>query len=112
MTNKPISITFIKTVHSLIWAIMALAIFYILYCGISGNLSTLLYYAIGIIIFETTVLLINHWSCPFTIMAKKAKPDWKDGDDIFLPKWIAINNKMIFGTLFVIGVALVIYRLF
>lgn len=90
---------------------MVLAILYILYCGISGHLSTFLYYAIGLILFETIVLLINHWSCPFTIMAKKAKPDWKDGDDIFLPKWIAINNKMLFGSLFIVGIILIIFRL-
>jgi hypothetical protein len=90
---------------------MASAVFYILYCGISGNLGKNLYFAIGLILFETIVLLINHWACPLTSIAKNIKPDWKDGDDIFLPKWFAINNKMIFGTLFIIGIVLVIYRL-
>lgn len=111
MSNKFINITSIKIIHSVIWLIMASAVLYILYCGITGNLGILLYITIGIIFFETIVLLINRWACPLTIIAKKIKPDWKDGDDIFLPKWIAINNKMIFGTLFIVGIVLVVIRL-
>ncbi len=111
MTNKILNITLIKITHTVIWLIMASAVFYILYCGISGNLNRTLYFTICLILFEIVVLILNHWACPLTIVAKKIKPDWKDGDDIFLPKWLAIHNKMIFGTLFIIGIVVVIFRL-
>lgn len=110
MINKHLNMTLIKIVHTAIWLVMASAVFYVLYCGISGNLNKTLYVAISLIFFEIVVLLFNHWACPLTIIAKKIKPDWKDGDDIFLPKWLAVNNKMIFGTLFVMGIVLVIFR--
>jgi hypothetical protein len=109
ITNK---IIIIKTIHSLIWLLMAAAVFYILYAGISGNICGIpLYLAVSVMMFEIIVLLINHWSCPLTIIAKKIKPDWKDGDDIYLPVWLAVNNKIIFGTLLVVGVGLVAFRL-
>lgn len=102
----------IKIVHSLIWLIMAAAVFYILYCGIVGLFNWLLLAAFALIIIETVVLVFNHWTCPFTDMAKQADANWKDGDDIFLPKWIAVHNKTIFGSLFVVGMTLVLARVF
>jgi len=96
----------------MIWAVMVAAIFYILYCGISGQSNTLLFVSLGIMLFEIVVLMLNHWSCPFTFMAKRMKEDWQDGDDIFIPQWLAIHNKTIFGTLLAIGTVLVIIRFF
>jgi hypothetical protein len=90
---------------------MATAVFYILYCGIFGIFNIYLYFAIGLIIVEIIVLLFNRWTCPLTNLAKNIKPDWHDGDDIFLPKWVAINNKTIFGVLLVTGVLLLILRI-
>jgi len=100
----------IKIIHSTIWIIMVAAIFYILYAGITNNLNIYLWISIGIMIFEGIVLLINKGSCPLTNVAKNIKKDYHDGDDIFLPKWIAINNKLIFGSILLIGLALVLYR--
>lgn len=90
---------------------MALAVFYILFSGITGNINTVTFFSIGLILFETIVLLLNGWACPLTNISKKIEPNWKDGDDIFLPKWLAIQNKKIFGTLFIIGLLLIIFRL-
>ena len=104
-------IVLIKILHTVIWFIMASGVFYILYCGISGQIGITLYFALALLFFEIIVLIINHWSCPLVIVAKKIKTDWKDGDDIYLPLWFAKRNKMIFGTLLVIGVALVIFRI-
>ena len=110
MAVEKSSILFLKTAHSLIWAVMASAIFYILYSGISGDINSITYLCIGLLFVEVAVLLLNNWVCPFTNMAKESKHDWKDGDDIFLPKWLAIHNKEIFGTLFILGLALVLFR--
>jgi hypothetical protein len=44
-------------------------------------------------------------------VAQEIKPDWQDGDDIYLPVWVAVHNKTIFGTLFVVGLLLVVWRL-
>jgi hypothetical protein len=69
-----------------------------------------LYISIGLLCFETLTLLINKWSCPLTVVAKRIQPDLQPGDDIYLPKWLAINNKLIFGVLLFIGLILIIIR--
>lgn len=107
----PISITTVKAAHSIIWVVMAAAVFYILYSGVTGVINEITYASLGLIIIEMIVLGLNKGACPLTNVAKNVKPDWKDGDDIFLPTWLAVHNKAVFGTLFAIGVALVIYRL-
>lgn len=106
------SIFLIKVTHSLGWAVLASAVLYTFYSGVSGDINQLTYIAIASIFLETIVLLLNKWACPLTILAKKVKPDWQDGDDIFLPTWLAVHNKLIFGTLFFIGILLVGLRLF
>lgn len=110
MTTK-LTITHIKAIHSVIWFIMAVAIMYTLYSGITGKINAITYWSIFLIVFEIVTLLINKWTCPLTNIARNIKSDWQDGDDIFLPTWLAMNNKQIFGTLFILGVVLVILRL-
>jgi hypothetical protein len=63
-----------------------------------------------LIILEGILLLINKWRCPFTDIAGKYSDKQIVGFDIFLPKWLAKNNKIIFTILYVVGTLLVIYR--
>lgn len=98
----------IKTVHTIIWAIMVAAIIYTLYAGITNTFNVWLYVSIGLVLFETITLAINRWSCPLTPIAKKYTKDRKDNFDIYLPEWIARHNKTIFTILFLIGLVLVI----
>ncbi len=108
---KKLSILEVKIIHSLIWVVMVAAIFYTLFSGVTGRINWLTFFSVGLIFLETFVLVVNKWACPLTIIAKRTKSDWKDGDDIFLPKWLAKHNKEIFGTIFLIGFSLVIMRL-
>lgn len=57
------------------------------------------------VLLETLVLLLNCWSCPLTGIAARYTDDRRPNFDIFLPSWLARNNKLIFGTLYVCGVA-------
>ncbi len=102
----------IKTIHTLVWAIMASAIFYVLYVGISGEKQGLVWSAIGLIVLETGVLLINRWRCPLSDIAARYTEAQNDNFDIYLPEWLARYNKTIFGTLFGIGLLLVLLRSF
>ena len=96
----------IKIIHTIIWMIMATASFYILYAGIMGISNVVLWIAIGLLLFETIVLMINKWTCPLTPMAGKYTADRRDNFDIYLPQWLAKYNKMIFGVIFCIGLVL------
>ncbi|PKM87692.1 hypothetical protein CVU83_02745 [Candidatus Falkowbacteria bacterium HGW-Falkowbacteria-2] len=99
----------VKTTHTIVWAVMAAATLYIVYCGYMNTLTPLLWFSIGLIMFEGIVLLINKWSCPLTAVAGKYTEDRRDNFDIYLPLYIARYNKIIFTTLFIIGIILVIF---
>jgi hypothetical protein len=81
-----------------------------MYAGITDNIGILVWIAISLIIIEGVVLLINGWRCPLTLLGQKYTDNTDIGFDIFLPKWLAKNNKAIFTTIYSLGVALVMYR--
>jgi hypothetical protein len=102
----------IKVVHTIIWLFFVTAIGFIVYSGISGQISTYTWIAIGLIIGEGLVLLIFKMFCPLTLMARKYSNSEKDNFDIYLPNWLARHNKTIFTTIFIIGLAMVLVRKF
>ncbi|MBD0852054.1 hypothetical protein [Maribacter arenosus] len=100
----------IKLVHTLIWLFFVSIIFYILYSGITDRVSTLTWIAIGLVIVEGIVLLLCNMFCPLTIVARRYSNSKKDNFDIFLPNWLARHNKLIFTSIYLIGVLIVLIR--
>ncbi|TSC52336.1 MAG: hypothetical protein LiPW41_547 [Parcubacteria group bacterium LiPW_41] len=90
---------------------MVAATFYILYAGIARVFNVWLWISIALLVCETLVLVFNKWVCPFTPMAMRYTSDRDDNFDIYLPKVVAKYNKKFFGTIFVIGLLLVIVNL-
>lgn len=88
--------------------VMAFASFYVLYCGITNTFNIFLWMSIILLLTETVILLFNGWACPLTHVAEKHTANRKDNFDIYLPNWLAKYNKLIFGTVFTIGLILVI----
>lgn len=101
----------IKILHTVIWTVMAGAVFYILYSGLSGHISALTYAALGLIGLEVLTLLINRFTCPLTPIARQYSDSANANFDIYLPEWLARWNKEIFGTLLAAGILLVVWRL-
>lgn len=85
---------------------MVSAIFYILYAGIFNIRNDFLWFSIDLITFEGIVLLINKGTCPLTPIARKFSTETKDNFDIYLPNWLAKYNKIIFSSIFIIGILL------
>ena len=108
--NKADKLLAIKLFHTLIWLFFVCIIFYVLYTGITNTINSFTWIAIGLVIGEGIVLLIFKMFCPLTIIARKYSDSQKDNFDIFLPNWLAKYNKIIFTTLFVIGLAIVLVR--
>jgi hypothetical protein len=111
LKNSKRKLTTIKTLHTIIWAFFVLAIVYILYSGIANKVNAFTWIGIVLIVIEGIILLVNGWRCPFTILGEKYTENSDIGFDIFLPKWVAKNNKAIFTTIYFVGVIIVIYRL-
>lgn len=82
----------IKIIHTIIWAVMAAASFYILYAGVFGIFNLFLYVSLFLLIGESLVLLFNKWVCPLTPLAMKYTADREPDFDIYLPRAIAKYN--------------------
>lgn len=101
----------IKFIHTIIWLFYVFIIGYILYASVSNIINFYLFIAIGFVVLEGIILLIFKWKCPLTVLGYKYSDNHEVGFDIFLPKWLAKNNKSIFSSIFAIGVIITIYRL-
>ncbi|MGB5360877.1 MAG: hypothetical protein WBN27_13120 [Eudoraea sp.] len=108
--NRPNKLLAIKLIHTLIWMFFVAVIFYVLYSGITGTINTYTWLGIWIVIGEGIVLLLFKMFCPLTVLARKYSDSQKDNFDIFLPNWLAKHNKLIFTTIFLIGLVLVVIR--
>ena len=102
----------IRLIHTAVWCVFAAAVFYILYAGIFDRVNMLVWFCVGLVFIEAIILLRCGWKCPLTLIAKKYTNNHYIGFDIFLPAWLAKNNKTIFSILFSVGLALVLLRTF
>ena len=100
----------IKLLHTAIWAVMAAAVFYILYAGIFDKIGLMVWLCVGLILIEALILLICKWRCPLTLIGERYTDKRDVGFDIFLPPWLAKYNKTIFTALYVVGLLLVLWR--
>jgi hypothetical protein len=100
----------IKLIHTIIWAFFVFVILYILYSGITNSVNTFTWIGIGLIIGEGFVLLVFKMFCPLTLIARKYSDSQKENFDIFLPNWLAKNNKLIFTSIFIVGLMIVVVR--
>ena len=94
--------------HTFIWCLFVSIIMYVLWSGLTGNVSAYSWIAVALVVGEGLVSLIFKGRCPLTILARKYSDSEKDNFDIYLPNWLAKYNKLIFGILFAVGVVLII----
>ena len=59
---------------------------------------------IGIVGVEVVVLVLNRMRCPLTPIAARFTETRSSNFDIYLPQWLAKNNKEVFGTLYALGI--------
>lgn len=93
----------VKFIHTAVWALFAGCIFAIPVYTYQGDLkvSAVL---IGIVMVESAVLVFNRMRCPLTDVAGRYTENRRDNFDIYLPLWLARQNKLIFGILFIAGI--------
>jgi hypothetical protein len=105
-------LTIIKVVHTVIYTVMVAAIFYVLYCGITGTQNLLLAASVGLVSLEGVVFFCNGRKCPLTKMAQMYGDPKGYVGDLFCPEWLSRRTFSIFTTLFVVGLVLVALRWF
>ncbi len=102
---------FIKAIHTIIWVFFNVVLFYMAYAVIVNKIDKFVWLGIALIIAEGLVLLVFKKMCPLTIMARKYSESAKDNFDIYLPNWLARNNKLIYTTFFIMIVCGILYRI-
>lgn len=100
----------IKLAHTVIWLFFVSIILYVVWSGVTNEITPFTWIAIGLVLAEGLVLLIFKMFCPITLLARKYSDSKMDNFDIFLPNWVARHNKLIFTSIFLIGVILVVLR--
>ena len=104
-------LTLIKIIHTLIWLFFNFVIFYMLYAAVVNKLDAWLWLGYGIIFTEGIVLLIFKSFCPVTVLARRYSDSTKDNFDIYLPNWLARNNKLIYTLILTAVIFITIYQL-
>jgi hypothetical protein len=99
----------VKTLHTVVWALFAGCILAIPVLVWHDNLAGA-FLLIAIVLVEVLVLVANRWRCPLTNVAARYTSDRSDNFDIYLPVWLARYNKVIFGSLFGLGLLLALVR--
>ncbi len=105
--NTRQKIFLIKLVHTAAFFLFSSSIAYILYSGITGTYSWILFWAIGTVLVEGLVLLFNNRQCPLTNLAKGLGDETGRITDIFFPAWFVPHVFRTCTALYIIGVALI-----
>jgi hypothetical protein len=95
----------IKVVHTIVWGFFVACIVAVWAFALGGE-YTYAALAIGIVLVEIIVLVLNGLHCPLTPIAARYTDDRRTNFDIYLPEWLAGRTKVIFGTLYAAGIAL------
>jgi len=99
----------IKLLHTAIWLFFVCCIVALPITGMFRRFHLALALAI-VVSGECAVVALNHFRCPLTDLATRYTEDRAANFDIYLPVWLARNNQIIFGTLFVLGGLFVLWR--
>ena len=99
----------VKIVHTLVWLFFVACIVAIPVAAWIDRFDYA-FILIGIVAIEVLVLAVYGWRCPLTGIAARYTDDRRDNFDIYLPVWLARNNKTIFGFLFVAGALFTVGR--
>lgn len=107
--SSPAPLRTIKTIHTAVWAFFAACI-----VGIPVEAARSEYgraaFLIGLVALEVLVLLVNAWRCPLTDVAARYTDERRANFDIYLPEWLALHNKTVFGVLYVAGALFTLVR--
>lgn len=104
-------LTLIKSIHTLIWLFFNVVFFYMTYAVVVDKIDKYVWIGIALFLLEIIVLLIFKSKCPLTIIARRYSNSTKDNFDIYLPNWLAKNNKIIYSAFLFAFICLLVYRL-
>ena len=102
-------LTWIKLLHTAVWLFMVACIACLPILALQHRFRAAALLT-GIVLAECGVLAANRGRCPLTDLAARYTEDRADNFDIYLPLLVARHNKRIFGTIFVLDLAVVLWQ--
>ncbi len=99
----------IKLLHTAVWLFFASCIFAVPVAALRRRFDWASCLS-ALVLLECLVVGLNHFRCPLTDVAARFTQDRAANFDIYLPVWLAAHNKIIFGTLFLLGELVVLWR--
>jgi hypothetical protein len=109
MTDRQ-RLAIIRTLHTVIYLVMATATFVLVYAGLTGAVGTWLWIALALLGVEVVVYLSNGLKCPLTALAVRYGAEGGYVFDTFLPERATRYTFNFFGTVMVVGLVLLILR--
>ncbi len=105
------AIVAMKALHTLVYLIESLCVFYVLYSAAINRVNRWTSAAIGVITLEGMVLLFNNMQCPLRQATERLGAARGSVTDLFLPRWLADRIFQIYTPLFILGCVGVFGRL-
>jgi len=99
----------VKLLHTAAWAFFAGCVLLIPVFALRNDVRVAGWLS-AVVFVEVLILAFSGWRCPLTPIAARYTDDRAPNFDIFLPEWLARYNKEIFGTLYAVGLLLVVVR--
>jgi len=107
--SRPGALTAVRLLHTVAWVLLGSCVVAIGPFAWRGHFRAAA--ALSVVVFlEVLVLAFNQWRCPLTPIAARYTDDRRPNFDIYLPEWLARYNKEIFGTIYVIGLLVLLGR--
>ena len=104
-------LTWVRLIHTLVFGVMFGSILFLLYCGITNQLSPWTAIAFGLISIEVAIYAGNGFRCPLRTWAENLTPEGQVVRDIFLPSWLAARVVAISTPLLGVACLLLLVRL-
>ena len=106
--EDPTKLTLIRTVHTIIYLVMASSVLLIFVSGIVRYRGIWLTASLVLISIESVVFLGNRMRCPLTALAQRYGATKGYAFDTFLPEKATRHTFWFFGGLLLVGVVLLI----
>jgi len=103
------TLTAIKLGHTVVWGFYVTCILAIPLLTANSQVGFAALFA-AIVACEVGVLALNGMRCPLTGIAAHYTGDRRANFDIYLPEWLAKNNKQVFGTLYALALLYLLLR--
>jgi hypothetical protein len=108
--NDTQRLAIVRTTHTAIYLVMAMATFVLLYAGVTGAQGAWLWMTLALLGIEVAVFAGNGMKCPLTALAVKYGATTGHVFDTFLPERWTRHTFRFFGSVMAAGLGLLALR--